>query len=251
MYYHPSESTVCTASVQKFTENPEFRVGNFAVNLKREISHAKLKCHESPPPLDLESTHSSSFSFWYCTFGLVWLETGPSQMEMRGGKGLGRIAAGSGSGGGSIRCPSGPPATMCHQWALVGISRVIEGTTSVHVHGCDDGSRCTDALIHTQTHTGKEGRGQGMDGVNHVEREGMGPLVQTPAAPAPPSVCRMLTENSRGDRNDAAEVALAHRTAPSCLPVLGLEPLVISCQRPAPPAILRRQFLAQCTNGGE
>ena len=29
---------------------PEFRVGNFAVNLKREISHAKLKCHEIPLP---------------------------------------------------------------------------------------------------------------------------------------------------------------------------------------------------------
>ena len=31
---------------EKFMENPEFRVGNFAVNLKREISHVKLKCHE-------------------------------------------------------------------------------------------------------------------------------------------------------------------------------------------------------------
>ena len=27
---------------EKFAENPEFRVGNFAVNLKREISHAKF-----------------------------------------------------------------------------------------------------------------------------------------------------------------------------------------------------------------
>ena len=35
---------------EKFAENPEFCVGNFAVNLKREISHAKLKCHDIPPP---------------------------------------------------------------------------------------------------------------------------------------------------------------------------------------------------------
>ena len=35
---------------EKFAENPEFRVGNFAVNLKREISQAKLQCHEIPPP---------------------------------------------------------------------------------------------------------------------------------------------------------------------------------------------------------
>ena len=26
---------------EKFAENPEFHVGNFAVNLKREISHTK------------------------------------------------------------------------------------------------------------------------------------------------------------------------------------------------------------------
>ena len=31
-------------------EGPEFRLGNFAVNLKREISHATLKCHQIPPP---------------------------------------------------------------------------------------------------------------------------------------------------------------------------------------------------------
>ena len=36
--------------VCEFTENPEFRMGNFTVNLKRGISHAKLKCHEPPPP---------------------------------------------------------------------------------------------------------------------------------------------------------------------------------------------------------
>ena len=36
---------------KKFAENTEFRVGNFAVNLKREISHAELKCHEIHPPL--------------------------------------------------------------------------------------------------------------------------------------------------------------------------------------------------------
>ena len=36
---------------EKFAENPEFRMGNFAVKLKREISHAKLKYHEPPPPV--------------------------------------------------------------------------------------------------------------------------------------------------------------------------------------------------------
>ena len=35
---------------EKFAENPEFRVGNFVVNLKREISHAKSKCHGIWPP---------------------------------------------------------------------------------------------------------------------------------------------------------------------------------------------------------
>ena len=34
---------------EKFAQIPEFRVGNFAVNLKCEISHAKLKCHDPPP----------------------------------------------------------------------------------------------------------------------------------------------------------------------------------------------------------
>ena len=36
---------------EKFAKDPEFGVGNFAVHLKREISHAKFKCHETPPPL--------------------------------------------------------------------------------------------------------------------------------------------------------------------------------------------------------
>ena len=53
--YHPRHSTQCVLCVlvvyEKFAENPEFRVGNFAVNLKRQISHAKLKCHETPPPI--------------------------------------------------------------------------------------------------------------------------------------------------------------------------------------------------------
>ena len=45
------QSPQCVPLVcDKFTENPEFRMGNFAGNLKREISHAKLKCHENPPP---------------------------------------------------------------------------------------------------------------------------------------------------------------------------------------------------------
>jgi hypothetical protein len=48
----PRQSPQCVLLVcEKFAENPEFRVGNFAVNLKREVSHAKLKCHEHPPPL--------------------------------------------------------------------------------------------------------------------------------------------------------------------------------------------------------
>ena len=47
----PRQSPQCVLLVcEKFAENPEFRVGNFAVNLKREISHAKLKCPEIPPP---------------------------------------------------------------------------------------------------------------------------------------------------------------------------------------------------------
>ena len=45
------QSPQCVLLVcEKFAENPEFRVGNFAVKLKREISHANLKCHEPPPP---------------------------------------------------------------------------------------------------------------------------------------------------------------------------------------------------------
>ena len=44
------QSPQCVPLVcKKFAENSEFRVGNFAVNLKCEISHAKLKCHGNPP----------------------------------------------------------------------------------------------------------------------------------------------------------------------------------------------------------
>ena len=50
---NPRQSPQCVLCVlvvyEKFAENPEFRAGNFAVNLKREISHVKLKCHEIPP----------------------------------------------------------------------------------------------------------------------------------------------------------------------------------------------------------
>ena len=47
----PRQSPQCVLLVcEKFAENTEFRVGNFAVNVKREISRAKLKCHEIPPP---------------------------------------------------------------------------------------------------------------------------------------------------------------------------------------------------------
>ena len=43
----PRQSPQCVLPVcQKFAENPEFRVGNFAVNLKREI-----KVPRNPPPL--------------------------------------------------------------------------------------------------------------------------------------------------------------------------------------------------------
>ena len=34
---------------EKFAENPEFHVGNSAVNLKRGISRTKLNGHETPP----------------------------------------------------------------------------------------------------------------------------------------------------------------------------------------------------------
>ena len=43
---HPVGSVVC----EKFVEIPEFCVGNFAVNLKREISRV-LKVPRTPPPL--------------------------------------------------------------------------------------------------------------------------------------------------------------------------------------------------------
>ena len=44
------QSPQCVPLVyEKFAENPEFCVENFAVNLKRELFHAKLKCHENPP----------------------------------------------------------------------------------------------------------------------------------------------------------------------------------------------------------
>ena len=47
----PRQSPQCVLLVyEKFAENPECRARNFAVNLKREISQAKLKCHETPPP---------------------------------------------------------------------------------------------------------------------------------------------------------------------------------------------------------
>ena len=35
---------------KKFAENPEFRVGNFAVNLKRENFPRKIKVPRNPPP---------------------------------------------------------------------------------------------------------------------------------------------------------------------------------------------------------
>ena len=48
----PHQSPQCVPLVWEiFAENPEFRVENFGVNLKRESSHANLKCHEPPPPL--------------------------------------------------------------------------------------------------------------------------------------------------------------------------------------------------------
>ena len=45
----PRQIPQCVPLVcENFAEDPALRVGNFAVNLKREISHAKLKCHEPP-----------------------------------------------------------------------------------------------------------------------------------------------------------------------------------------------------------
>ena len=57
----PCESPQCVPLVcEKFVENPEFRGGNFAVNLKHEISHAKLKCATNPPPPLCSTLGSSS-----------------------------------------------------------------------------------------------------------------------------------------------------------------------------------------------
>ena len=48
---YQSQRPQCVLRVcEKFAENPEFRVGTFAVNLKREIFHAKLKCHKITLP---------------------------------------------------------------------------------------------------------------------------------------------------------------------------------------------------------
>ena len=47
----PRQSPQCALLVcEKFAENPEFRVGNFAVNLKREISR-EIKVPHPPPPV--------------------------------------------------------------------------------------------------------------------------------------------------------------------------------------------------------
>ena len=52
----PRQSPQCVPLVcEKFAENPEFRMGNFAANLKREICHRKLKCHEPTPLCDIPS----------------------------------------------------------------------------------------------------------------------------------------------------------------------------------------------------
>ena len=45
VYHPPPESTVCTAG----TRNSQ-RTLNFAWEISRSISYAKLKCHENPPP---------------------------------------------------------------------------------------------------------------------------------------------------------------------------------------------------------
>ena len=48
------QSPQCVLLVcEKFAENPDFHVGNFAVHLTREISHAKLNCHEPPCIYDM------------------------------------------------------------------------------------------------------------------------------------------------------------------------------------------------------
>ena len=51
----PRQSPQCVLPVcEKFAENPEPRVGNFAVDLNREISHVKFKCHKPPPLCTLQ-----------------------------------------------------------------------------------------------------------------------------------------------------------------------------------------------------
>ena len=63
----PRQSPECVLLVcKKFAENPEFCVGNFAVNLKREISYAKLKCH-NPPLCDIPSGCCSFTGPWTVT----------------------------------------------------------------------------------------------------------------------------------------------------------------------------------------
>ena len=48
---NPRLSPQCVRpACEKFAEDPEFCVRNFAVNLESEISCAKVKCHENPPP---------------------------------------------------------------------------------------------------------------------------------------------------------------------------------------------------------
>ena len=49
VWYPPPESTMCTAGVRELRGAPGFCVGNVAVTLNCEISHAKSKSHENPP----------------------------------------------------------------------------------------------------------------------------------------------------------------------------------------------------------
>ena len=87
----PCQSPQCALLVcEQFAENPEFHVGNFAVNLKREISHAKLKCHEIPPPLYVCSAASDKRPVTHSH------DSGHPHAAAKGG-------AGGGGGGGCMK----------------------------------------------------------------------------------------------------------------------------------------------------
>ena len=72
-------------------ENLEFRVGHFAVNLKRKNSHTKTKCHENPNP--------PPWAF-FLTMCHVW------GFFVPGGGGGGALSTSGGGGGKRVRSGS-------------------------------------------------------------------------------------------------------------------------------------------------